>query len=165
MNSRNILIVGGAGFIGSAIARKLAARGAKVLVPTRRRERAKHLILLPTADVVEADVHDVQTLVRLATGMDAVINLVGILHGDTGQPYGARFKAAHVDLPRKVAKACVAAGAPRLLHMSALGAAADGPSMYLRSKAAGELATSSSPREVTCFSVNSGRFATVVTSR
>ena len=152
MNSRNILIIGGSGFIGAAIARKLAARGLRLVVPTRRRERAKHLITLPTMDVVDADVHDPGTLERLMRNMDAVVSLVGILHGDRGVPYGREFKFAHVDLPRKIAEACVAVGVPRLLHMSALGAAADAPSMYLRSKAAGEAAireaTESAPHRV-----------------
>ena len=140
MTSRTILLIGGSGFIGSAIAAKLCALGKRVIVPTRHRERAKHLILLPTADVVEADVNDAQALAGLMRGVDAVINLVGVLHSDTGAPYGRRFKAVHVDLARKVAEACVAAGVPRLLHMSSMCADANGPSMYLRSKAAGEAA-------------------------
>ena len=140
MTSRNILMLGGSGFIGSAITARLSATGKRVLVPTRRRERAKHLITLPTVDVVEANVHDAATLAGLMQGMDAVINLVGVLHGDTGTPYGKRFKAAHVDLPRSAAEACVAAGVPRLMHMSSLGAGQNSPSMYLRSKAAGEAA-------------------------
>ena len=140
MTSSNILVIGGSGFVGSAIVRKLVASGRRVVGPTRRRERAKHLILLPTVDVVEDDVHDDAALARLVAGKDAVINLVGILHGDQGQPYGKRFKAAHVDLPRRIAAACALAAVPRLLHMSALGVSADAPSMYLRSKAAGEAA-------------------------
>ncbi len=55
------------------------ARGARVTVPTRRRERAKHLILLPTVDVVEADVRDPKVLAGLAAGCDVAVNLVGIL--------------------------------------------------------------------------------------
>ncbi len=140
MNLRNFLIVGGSGFIGSVVTRKLAALGKKVVVPTRRRERAKHLILLPTVDVVEADIHDPQVMAGLAATADVVINLAGILHSDVANPYGARFKAAHVDLPRRIAEACAAVGVPRLLHMSALGAATNAPSMYLRSKADGEAA-------------------------
>lgn len=140
MTSRTILIIGGSGFVGSAIVAKLCALGKRVIVPTRRRERAKHLILLPTADVIEADVNQPEALTRLMQGVDAVINLVGVLHSDTGTPYGRRFKAAHVELARKVAEACVAAGVPRLMHMSSLRADVNGPSMYLRSKADGEAA-------------------------
>ena len=153
MNSRNILVIGGSGFVGSAIVRKLAAAGRRVSVPTRHRDRAKHLILLPTVDVVEADVHDDAALAGLVAGRDAVINLVGILHGDSGRPYGKRFRAAHVDLPRRIAAACAAAAVPRLLHMSALGVAENAPSMYLRSKAAGEAAVreAAGPVAVTVF--------------
>lgn len=140
MTARNILITGGAGFIGSAIAARLAAQGRRVVIPTRRRERAKHLITLPTAEVIEADIQDEAALTQLMRGMDAVIHLPGILHSDTATPYGARFKRVHVELARKVAEAAVQAGVPRVLHMSALGADANGPSMYLRSKADGEAA-------------------------
>ncbi len=75
---------------------------------------------------------------RLVTGKNAVINLVGILHGDAGTPYGRAFEAAHVRLPERLVAACRRHGVSRLLHMSALGADEHGPSMYLRSKAAGE---------------------------
>ena len=71
-----------------------------------------------------------QTLDRLLIGMDAVINLVGILHGD--------FRSAHVELPRKIVAACDRNGIARLLHMSALNAGIDRPSAYLRSKGEGE---------------------------
>jgi len=129
----NVLAIGGAGFVGRHLVAALAARGARVTVATRRRDRAKHLILLPTVEVVEADVRDAQTLAALATGRDAVVNLVGILHGPG-------FAAAHIELAQGVVNACRQAGVKRLLHISALGAAADAPSEYLRSKGIGEQA-------------------------
>jgi len=138
MHTRNVLLIGGSGLIGSAIARILTTNEVRVTVATRNRERAKALILLPTIDVIEADVGDPAQLARLMRGQDAVVNLVGVLHSKGGDPYGPQFKAAHVDLARSVAEACVAAGVPRLIHFSALGAGAQAPSMYLRSKAAGE---------------------------
>jgi len=102
-------------------------------VPTRRRERAKHLILLPTVDVVEVERLDARVLAQLAAGRDAVVNLAGILHGPD-------FKLAHVELAQSVVNACRQAGARRLLHMSALGADPAAPSEYLRSKGVGERA-------------------------
>src|SRR5262245_12938114 len=135
-----ICVLGGAGFIGRHIVEQLVERGDVVVVPTRRRERSKHLITLPTVDVVEADVHDPAALERLFARCDAVINLVGVLHSRGGNPYGPDFARAHVELPQKVVAACVRARVPRLLHMSALHASADGPSEYLRSKADGEAA-------------------------
>jgi uncharacterized protein YbjT (DUF2867 family) len=141
MELKNILLIGGSGFIGAAIANRLAQRGIRVTIPTRRRDNSKQLILLPTVDMVEADVHDPQTLVRLMHGQDAVINLVGILHDrDSRLPYGKGFAAAHVELPKKILAAMQQTGVRRLVHMSALKAALDAPSEYLRSKGAGEAA-------------------------
>lgn len=129
---KNVLLVGGTGFLGGAIARRLCKADFRVTLPTRRIERAKHLAVLPTANIVAADVHDEATLARLMQGQDAVISLVGILRGN--------FQRAHAELPGKVARAAAQAGVPRLVHVSALAAAADAPSQYLRSKAAGEAA-------------------------
>ncbi|MDZ7585657.1 MAG: complex I NDUFA9 subunit family protein [Thiobacillus sp.] len=144
MKIERICILGGAGFVGSRLVSQLAARGLQVRVLSRRREAAKDLILLPAVEVVEADVHDRQELIRHFRGMDAVINLVGILHenkvGRVDLP-GARrgdFQKAHIELPRKVVHACGEAGVHRLLHMSALGANPNSRSAYQRSKGIGE---------------------------
>ncbi len=134
MKVRLVCVIGGSGFVGSHVVRQLAARGIRVRVPTRRRERAKELIVLPTVDVVNADVHDPATLNRLVGGTDAVISLAGILHaGRAGE-----FARVHTELPRKIVDACRERGVRRLLHVSALKAAHDAPSEYLRSKAGGE---------------------------
>lgn len=132
MRPQKILILGGAGFIGASLAQMLVKRGDDVTIPTRHRERAKHLFMLPTCEVVEANVHDPATLAALVHGRDVVVNLIGILHGD--------FEAVHVVFARRVAEACAAAGVKRLLHMSALNADGNGPSEYLRSRWRGEAA-------------------------
>ena len=151
----NVLVIGGTGFLGSAVVRELARRTAGAdscfTLPTRRRERAKHLFVLPTARVVDADVHDPATLMRLMDGQDAVINLVGILKGGEGRPYGEGFARAHVELPQKIAAAAKATGVRRVVHVSALKAAADAPSGYLRSKAAGEAALKDAGLDLTIF--------------
>lgn len=140
---KKVLAIGGAGFLGGVVARQLAAAGFHLLLPTRRREHAKHLTVLPTVEVVEADVHDEATLARLMEGKAIVINMVGILRGD--------FQRVHVELPAKIGRAAAQAGVGRLLHVSALGAAADGPSQYLRSKAAGEAALRAAYPQATIF--------------
>jgi NADH dehydrogenase len=127
-----VLLVGGTGFLGGAIASRLAKAGFELTLPARRPERVRHLAVLPTARLVAADVHNEAALADLMHGQDAAISLVGILKGN--------FQRAHAELPGKIARAAAAAGVPRLLHVSALAAAADAPSNYLRSKAAGEAA-------------------------
>jgi NADH dehydrogenase len=147
MKVSEVLVVGGSGFIGRHLVASLAAAGIRVTVPSRRRERAKHLILLPTVDVVEADVMAPGVLERLTAGKHAVYNLVGILHsrrgrGDERGPndYGPDFARMHVELPQAIVAACRATSVRRFLHISALGAAPDAPSEYLRSKGIGEKA-------------------------
>jgi uncharacterized protein YbjT (DUF2867 family) len=134
MQVKSICVIGGSGFLGRHVVHRLAAQEIFVRVPTRRRERAKELILLPTVDVLNADVHDTETLRRLIAPVDAVINLVGILHAAGRET----FERNHVELPRKLVDVCREAGVKRLVHVSALGCALDAPSAYLRSKAEGE---------------------------
>jgi uncharacterized protein YbjT (DUF2867 family) len=129
---KKILLLGGSGFIGSSLAEQLTGCGYFVTLPTRRYARAKHLSLLPTIDIVESDIHNEADLFNLMQGQDAVINLVGILHGD--------FEREHVAFPKLVAETCVKAGVPRFIHMSSLNADANGPSQYLRSRGRGEAA-------------------------
>jgi NADH dehydrogenase len=134
MTPGSVVVLGGSGFVGRALVARLAGSGARVVVPTRRRSQARSLILLPTVDVVEADIHDPRALARVFAGAGAIVNLVGILN-ESGRDTFAR---AHVDLARSVAGAAREAGVPRLVHMSALGADPSGPSRYLASKAEAE---------------------------
>jgi uncharacterized protein YbjT (DUF2867 family) len=106
--------------------------------------RARRLQLLPTVEVAQGDVHDDASLSRMLRDSDAVINLVGVLHGSERE-----FERVHVELPQRLAAACRVAGVRRVVHVSALGAAADAPSRYLRSKARGEVALASAGLELT----------------
>lgn len=135
MTVQTVCLLGGSGFLGRHLAERLCSRGLTVRVPSRHRERAKDaLILLPTVEVVSADVHDPARLAALLSGCDAVVNLVGVLHD---HPRGA-FQRNHVTLPSTLVAACRDAGVGRLVHVSAVGADPNGPSAYLRSKGEGE---------------------------
>jgi uncharacterized protein YbjT (DUF2867 family) len=148
MELRRVCVVGGSGFLGGHVVEALSAERYLVRVPSRDRERAKALILLPTVDVLDADVHDPATLARLMHGTDAVINLVGVLHDGHGT---RRFSQAHVELTRKIIAACAQTGVRRYLHMSALGADVNGPSRYQRTKGAAETLVRESGLDWTIF--------------
>jgi NADH dehydrogenase len=134
---KKVLVLGGTGFVGRHLCEALNRRGIHVTVPTRRLP-ARSVQMLPFVTVVPADVHDIDCLRQLVPGHDAVVNLVAVLHG-----HEERFERLHVTLPTQVAQACVSAGVQRLVHVSALGADLQGPSLYQRSKAQGERALQS----------------------
>jgi len=135
MSVQKICIIGGTGFVGHSLTAQLARQGHQVTVVTRRRERHRDLLVLPTVQVVQGNARNVGVLCRHFAGVDAVINLVGILNESRS---GGSFEEIHVRLPMRVLEACKQAGVRRLLHMSALHASTDAPSEYLRTKAKGE---------------------------
>jgi len=135
MKKHTICVLGGTGFVGRHLVNLLAADGHQVRVPSRHRERHRELLVLPTVQVIEANIHDTAALSEVVAGCDTVINLVAILN----ESRHANFRAVHVALPRQIAAACRERGVKRLLHMSALNAdAKQGASRYLRSKGEGE---------------------------
>ena len=131
---KHVCVLGGSGFVGSAIVGKLSLSGYSVNVLTRRRESSKHLILLPNVTVQECDVMDDIALSNALKQADAVINLIGILHNSKKNS----FKSRHVELPKRLAAICSKLGIKRVLHMSALQASNQATSAYLKSKAEGE---------------------------
>lgn len=144
MDISSVCIIGGSGFVGRSVAEQACTRGLRVRVVTRSEPRARDLLVLPTVETMVADPNEEKALARSFENMDAVVNLVGILH-----PSGrASFASVHVELPRRIARACRVAGVRQLLHMSALGASASAPSEYLRSKAAGEEAVRAAGAEL-----------------
>lgn len=132
---RNVLILGGSGFVGKHLAFALANHGWSVTVPSRRPHRNRALLVHPNIRLQEANIIDPQSLRQLCEGQQLVINLVGILH----ERRKGDFRRFHVDFIKAVVEACSESGIKRLLHVSALGAdQATGSSLYLRSKGEGE---------------------------
>ncbi len=142
-----IFLIGGSGFVGAAICNKLAALNHNVTVLTRKRDNARALFMLPTVTVVEGDAFDAPTLKQLTKAKHVVINLVGILN----EKKRGDFERAHATLTQAVVAACKANQVGRYLHMSALGASVDAPSVYLQTKAKGEDAVRASGLNATIF--------------
>ncbi len=139
MAARMITVFGGSGFLGRHVVGRLARTGARITVAVRHPEHAK--FLKPMGGVgqitaVSADIHDGDQVAAAVQGADAVVNLVGILYQTRRQRFGA-IQAAGAE---RIAKAAAAAGAKRLVQISAIGADAGSASEYARSKAAGEAA-------------------------
>jgi uncharacterized protein YbjT (DUF2867 family) len=131
----NVCVLGGAGFVGTELVTRLVGQGHWVRVPTRGPTHAQHLKVLPTAELITANVHDPRTLGQLLSGMDAVINLIGILN-EKGR---ATFQSVHADFAAKLITAMRGTRVCRLVQMSSVGADRDrGPSRYLRSKGEAE---------------------------
>ncbi len=138
-----ICVLGGTGFIGRHLLNRLVTNAEKIVLPTRRLRHARELVLLPTVEVVQADIHDDAALERVLQGCSTAINLAGVLHSTPSRSpkgFGRDFARVHVDLPARLVDIAARGGAEHVIHVSALGASPNGPSEYLRSKAAGEAA-------------------------
>lgn len=148
LDRRLITVFGGAGFLGRHIVRRLAHDGWIIRVASRDRERPQFLkIYGDPGQVVPiiADVTRAESVIPAVVDADAVINLVGIL-----APRGRNsFDAAHTQGAANVAAAARDAGATRLIQLSAIGADPESPSVYARTKAAGEQAARSAFPDVT----------------
>lgn len=146
---QTLALLGGTGFVGRALLYRLTALNRRLRVFTRSYARHRDLLVLPDLELIEGNAHNREFLARGLAGADAVINLVGILN-ERGHR-GKGFERAHVTLPETLVDACRQAGVRRVLHMSALGAAPDGPSFYLRTKGLGEEAVHGAGLDVTSF--------------
>src|ERR1700688_2943739 len=136
MKPLSICILGGTGFLGTRLLARLIKDGHRVTALSRDREQHKHLLVLPGLTLENGDVYDEAQLSEHFRGKDVVVNLVGILN-ERGFG-GGGFRRAHTELTRAVLQAMRSAGVPRLLQVSALKAATDAPSYYLRSKGEAE---------------------------
>jgi uncharacterized protein YbjT (DUF2867 family) len=130
-----VCILGGTGFVGQALAARLSQSGYPLRVVTRHRAGHRDQLVLPDLELVQAETDDRDALHRAFDGCETVINLIGILN-EGGK--GAGFRKVHVEQTLLAVQAAHAASVRRFLHMSALGADAQGPSDYLRTKGEAE---------------------------
>jgi uncharacterized protein YbjT (DUF2867 family) len=136
MRNEVVTVFGGTGFIGRQLVERLAAAGAAVRVVTRDPDRAGDL--LPMGDVGQIALlpyaEDEVGLGRLIGGAMGVVNLLGILF----ERRSGDFMHVHRDMAERIARTAAAANVRRLVHMSAIGADANGEALYARSKGEGE---------------------------
>lgn len=139
LNGQLVTVFGGSGFLGRYVVRELAKKGYRVRVAVRRPDLAGHVQPMGAVGqvhAVQANLRYGWSIERAVEGADAVVNLVGILFESGKQ----RFDAVQAEGAALVAKAAKTAGASRLVHVSAIGADAQSPSDYARTKGEAEAA-------------------------
>src|ERR1700761_7092261 len=136
MRLLSIAVLGGTGFVGTRLVARLIRDGHRVTVLSRDREQHKHLFVLPGLSLQNCDVYEEAQLSERLRGNDVVINLIGILN-ERGFG-GGGFRRAHTEMTRVLLQSARSAGIKRLLQVSALKAAVDAPSHYLKTKGEAE---------------------------
>ena len=132
-----VTVFGGSGFVGSQAVRALARKGLRVRVAVRNPGRGYRLRMLGDVgqiEVTQANVRDADSVARALDGAEACVNAVAVLYESGRQ----KFDALHVEGARTIAEAARAAGITRFTQISAIGASAESPAGYGRTKAAGE---------------------------
>lgn len=133
------VVFGGSGFVGRYAVTALAKQGWRVRAAVRRPDLAGFLQtggFVGQIAPVQANVRYPESVARALVGAKMAVNAVGILASGGKQT----FKAVHVDGPRAMARAAKAAGVQHFVHVSAIGADLNSPSVYARTKAEGETA-------------------------
>jgi NADH dehydrogenase len=137
MRHHRVAVLGGSGFIGRYVVKRLAGDGVVVSAGARHAENAR--FLSPMGDVgqvarLNVGLGDEALLRAFLAGQEALVNATGILQEGGGQ----RFDGVHHKGPARLARLAREAGVERLVHISAIGAEPRASSAYARSKAAGE---------------------------
>ncbi|NTG49945.1 complex I NDUFA9 subunit family protein [Agrobacterium rhizogenes] len=133
-----VTVFGGSGFIGRHVVRALAKRGYRIRVAVRRPDLAGYLQPqgnLGQISIVQANLRYRNSIDRAVEGAQHVVNCVGIL-AESGRN---TFDAVQEFGAKAIAEAARGVGAS-LTHISALGANANSPSAYARTKGRAEAA-------------------------
>ena len=133
--AKTVVLFGGGGFLGRAVAQELFARGYRVRIAQRAPRQAygvRALGSLGASQFATCDITDAEDVARVLHGASAAVNLVGIFKGD--------LDAVHVTGARNIAEAAAAAGLDALVQVSAMGADVKSASNYGRTKGEGEAA-------------------------
>ena len=135
--SKLATVYGGSGFVGRYIVRRLAKAGWRVRVAVRRPNEAIFLKPYGTVGQVEpvfCNIRDDASVRLVMEGSDVVVNCVG-----TFDKRGRNnFDAVQDEGATRIAAIASELSVSRLVHISAIGADAEGETFYMRSKGRGE---------------------------
>lgn len=119
-----IVVTGATGHIGNVLVRELLSRGESVRAVVPAWEDITPLKGLD-AEIVEADVRDVDSLLRAFKGSDLVFHLAGIVAITPGMK--ELLSQVNVEGTRNVVQACLQAGVARLVYTSSIHAIVEPP--------------------------------------
>jgi NADH dehydrogenase len=134
-----VTIIGGSGFVGRYIARRMAKEGWRVRVAVRRPNEALFVRPYGTPGQVEpvaCNIRDDASVRAVIRGTDAVVNCVGILNRSGKNT----FDSVQAEGAGRIARIAAEEGVGHLVHVSAIGADTGSDSAYSRTKAEGEAA-------------------------
>ncbi|MGF1463263.1 MAG: complex I NDUFA9 subunit family protein [Maricaulaceae bacterium] len=132
-----VSVFGASGFIGRYVVRALAKAGYRIRAASRRPHLAHDLRVMGDpgqVQLIQANVGDPASIAGATEGADAVVNLVGVLFQSGSQS----FQRLQAQAPGLIGEAAAAVGARAVVHVSAIGADAQSPAIYARTKAEGE---------------------------
>jgi NADH dehydrogenase len=124
----NVLVLGGNGFIGSAIVNALYKLNSNVLIGTRKRAQGSHVRTVHMQNM--AIINDWSEMLK---DVDVVVNTVGILRERKNETY----EQVHQIGVMSLANACQKLET-KLIHISVIGLRQEAKSRFLTTKLAGE---------------------------
>ena len=124
LNNKNILLLGGSGFVGKSIIKLLLDSGFRVVVITRNINKIKSSKISGEPgqlEIISANIFENGVLKENIKNKFAVINLCGILYESNRDD----FYKLHTFLPGYISKICKKNDISRFIHVSALGVSKD----------------------------------------
>lgn len=134
-----VTIFGGSGFVGRYIALRMAHQGWRVRVACRRPAQAGFVRTYGVVGQVEpvfCNIRNDESVRAVTGGADVVVNCVGTFDAKGRN----NFDAVQDEGAARIARIAAEEGVARLVHLSAIGADAEGGSLYAQTKARGEAA-------------------------
>ncbi|WP_158742362.1 complex I NDUFA9 subunit family protein [Acidisphaera sp. L21] len=130
-------VFGGTGFLGRYVVKRLANAGYVTRVAVRDPEGA--MFLKPMGRVGQvvpmfSSLGQEATIARAVEAAELVVNLIGML----AERKAGDFQRIQAEGAGRIARLAAAAGAKRMVQISAIGADTASPSIYARTKAEGE---------------------------
>jgi 2-alkyl-3-oxoalkanoate reductase len=109
------LVTGATGFLGGALARRLAAEGVHVKALARRAGRDSYVQNIANIEIVSGDITDAQSMMEVTQDCDYVFHVAAAIHSKL-----AFQRAVNVGGMENVACAAASARVKRLIHVSTL---------------------------------------------